>query len=76
MSDIDEAKNVWEETLRRITEHKSDKLPGIKENSIAHVRPHGRNANDKEDTGHGTMEVKKSFWLNAKYIEKQIGLDI
>ena len=72
ISDIDEAKSVWEETVRRINIGKSDELPKIKDNSVAHVRPHGKNANDKEETGHGTMEVKKSFWLNAKYIEQQI----
>lgn len=72
MKDIDSVKWVWEETVKRIKNKQAYKLPSIKENAVAHVRPHGRNSNDKIDTGYGTKEVKKCFWLNAKYIEEQL----
>lgn len=72
MQDIDEARWVWEETVKRIKEKKADALPGIRENVVAHVRPHARDGDDKIPTGYGTEEVKKCFWLNAKYIEKQL----
>jgi len=72
MKDIDKAQWVWEETVKRIREHKADALPRISESSVAHVRPHARNKEDVYATGYGTFEVKKCFWLNAKYIEAQI----
>lgn len=72
MKDIDEAKWVWEETVRRIKNRQADQLPKIRDNSVAHVRPHGRDSDDVIDTGYGTQEVKKCFWLNAKYIQEQI----
>lgn len=72
MQDIGEAKWVWEETVSRIKNKKADSLPTIKENRVSHVRPHGKNAKDTLDTGYGTKEVKKCFWLNAKYIEKEL----
>lgn len=72
MKDINEAKWVWEETVKRIKKGQADKLPKIRDNNVAHVRPHGRDGQDVIDTGYGTKEVKKCFWLNAKYIEKQL----
>lgn len=72
MEDISEVKWVWEETVKRIKNKKANKLPTIKENRVSHVRPHGRNADDKIETGYGTKEVKKCFWLNAKYIQEQL----
>ncbi len=72
MQDIDEAKWVWDETVRRIKDKKANDLPRIKDNQVAHVRPHARNKDDVLPTGYGTHEVKKCFWLNAKYIEKQL----
>lgn len=76
MKDIDSVKWVWEETVKRIKNKKANKLPTIKENSISHVRPHGRNGEDRIETGYGTLEVKKCFWLNAKYIQKELALDL
>lgn len=75
MKDIDEVKWVWEETVKRIKNEKADSLPKISENKVSHVRPHGRDSKDVLDTGYGTKEVKKCFWLNAKYIEKEINED-
>lgn len=72
VEDLDEVKWVWEETVERIKDKKADKLPSIKENKVSHVRPHGRNSQDKIDTGYGAKEVKKCFWLNAKYIQYQL----
>lgn len=74
MQDIDKAKWVWKETVKRINEHKADALPRISESEVAHVRPHARNKEDTYPTGYGTFEVKKCFWLNAKYIESQLSI--
>ena len=62
-----EAKRVWEETKKRVDVDCSS-LPGLRESPIAHVRPHGRNGEDKIPTPQGTFEVRKSFWLNREYI--------
>jgi hypothetical protein len=66
-----EAKRVWEETKRRVAVD-SSKLPGIKESSVAHVRPKARNGSDKILTPQGDLQVKKCFWLNSSYIAKII----
>lgn len=75
MKDIDKAQWVWEETIKRIKKHRVDALPRISESSVAHVRPHAQNKEDVYATGYGTFEVKKCFWLNAKYIEAQVARD-
>ena len=62
-----EAQRVWEETKKRVDIDCSS-LPGLRESPIAHVRPHGRNGEDKIPTPQGTFEVRKSFWLNREYI--------
>jgi len=72
VEDLEQAQKVWDETVRLIKEKKANALPRIKDNQVAHVRPHGRDSNDKILTAYGTKEVKKCFWLNAKYIEEQL----
>ena len=72
ITDLPKAKWVWTETVKRIKQNKANKLPSLRENPVAHVRPHGRKGDDKIDTGNGTREVKKCFWLNAKYIQKEL----
>lgn len=51
-------------------------FPGLKENSVAHVRPHDRNSKDVFElpvadklTG-CKVYTKHCFWLNNKYLEK------
>ncbi|MBN8581232.1 MAG: DNA mismatch repair protein [Anaerolineae bacterium] len=71
--DIDSyAKLVWERTVEQINNNKAGDLPKKRENYACHVRPHGRNAKDTDETPNGVMLVKKSFWLNSKYIRDQI----
>lgn len=72
LEDIDEVRSVWQKTIDRINECRCDDLPKIRESEVAHVRPHARNADDTLPTPCGKNEVKKCFWLNAKYIEKQL----
>ena len=58
-------------TIDAINEAYED-LPKMKDSSIVHVRPHGKDSSDTVETPQGTKEMKKCFWLNAKYIEKAI----
>lgn len=62
-----QAREVWEETKRRIAAGE-DALPGMKDHPIAHVRPHARNSNDVVPTPFGGLQKKKSFWLNSGYL--------
>lgn len=65
-----EVKRVWDETVRRIKSGRAHDLPKMVDSPIAHVRPHGRNAADTDETPLGRHLPKKSFWLNASYIEE------
>jgi hypothetical protein len=67
-----ETKEIWETTVDRIMEGNAENLPKKSETSICHVRPHGRNKLDTDETPDGKFLVKKCFWLNAKYIRDQI----
>ena len=72
MKDISEAESVWQKTIDCINEGRYEDLPKISESAVAHVRPHGKNSQDTIITPQGTMEMKKCFWLNAKYIQKTL----
>lgn len=79
--DLEEVRVVWERTIQTIrkgvrlvvTERgvKND-LPKQTENRVAHVRPHGRNGNDRSLLPDGRMIAKQCFWLNNTYIAEQI----
>lgn len=75
MSDIGEAKNVWQKTVNCINENRYNDLPKTKDSKIAHVRPHGKNSKDTIETPQHTQEMKRCFWLNAKYIQNAINND-
>lgn len=70
--DMPDAEKVFSLTKKCINDGTYELLPKISENRVAHVRPHGRDKEDKILTPQGTFEVRRSFWLNAKYIEKVI----
>ncbi len=71
-SDMALAKAQWDNAVKCIKSGKYSKLPKLSDNMAIHVRPHGRNKKDVQKTPQNTYEVKKSFWLNAKYIQQQI----
>lgn len=79
--DLEEVHRVWTrtvETIRRgvkltqtATGVRND-LPKQGESRVAHVRPHGRNGNDKLPLPDGRMMAKQCFWLKNSYIAEQI----
>lgn len=73
--DLLKVKEVWAETTERIRQHRYENLPKMSENFVSHIRPHGRNAQDKVVAPDGSMVKKQCFWLNAKYIAKQVGAE-
>ena len=84
-----EVKSVWDKTveviksgniIKSVGKRRKTNFPGIKENSVAHVRPHGKDANDVFElpvadklTG-SKVYTKHCFWLNNKYIERILSL--
>lgn len=69
MQDIAEAERVFEKTKDCIREGRYEDLPKISESRVSHVRPHGQDGSDTIETPQGTQEVRRCFWLNAKYIQ-------
>lgn len=72
MQDLAEAKKVFEKAKECVKKGDYKNLPKIKENPVSHVRPHGKNKKDTQITPQWTKQVKRCFWLNAKYIQKAI----
>lgn len=70
--DKKEAQSVWEKTKKQIRKGCAEDLPKKSESSVAHVRPHARNASDTIETPQGDFLVKKCFWLNSDYIQSQL----
>lgn len=82
-----EVKSVWDKTVeviksgnivKSVGRTRKTNFPGMKENNVAHVRPHGRDAKDVFElpvadklTG-SNVYTKHCFWLNNKYIERII----
>lgn len=72
-SDRLEAQRVWEDTRRRVAIDATD-LPGMTESPVAHVRPKGKDGNDKIPTPQGGMHLRQAFWLNSSYIHSVVQL--
>lgn len=80
-ADLEEVRTVWERTVQTIREGVElvqtatgvkNNLPKCSENRVSHVRPHGRNGEDKLPLPDGRMMTKQCFWLNNTYIAEQI----
>lgn len=79
--DLEEVRRVWERTVQTIREGVvleqtsrgvTNNLPKQSESAVAHVRPHGRDGNDRLPLPDGRMMTKQCFWLNNAYIAEQI----
>lgn len=70
--DFAEAKKCYELMQKRTIAGTDSYTVGSKENRCCHVRPHGRNSEDTLQTPNGDFVVKKSFWLNSRYIGNEI----
>ncbi len=62
----------FEQTVQMIKEDRAEYLPKASENKVCHVRPHGRNSRDMLPTPGGGRVVRKSFWLNQRYMAQQL----
>ncbi len=71
-ADREKMHELFDKTRHMIRTGHADALPGEKDNSVGHVRPHARDGKDKEKTPKNGMQVKKCFWLNKQYLKQQI----
>ena len=65
---------VWEQTVAAIQEGTLPDLPKSSFNEVCHVRPHARNREDTLPTPHNGEQAKKCFWLDKRYIQRQIAV--
>ena len=63
--------SVWMDTKNKVLAEDFDHFIGMKDNPIAHVRPHARDSSDKA-TFRGKEVKKLSFWLKDTYIQSII----
>lgn len=47
-------------------------LSNESQTKIIHMRPHGQDQNDRDLYTYGKSIVKQSFWLNKKFVQKQV----
>jgi len=73
IGDVDTyARECFEATVDLIREDKLEYLPRSADEKMCHVRPHGRNAEDTLPTPSGGRAVRRSFWLNQRYMAQQL----
>ena len=74
-------KTVWEQTKKVIQNglkievkkgKLSSNLPAKSENPVCHVRPLGKNSEDRYELPDGRTYPKQCFWLNNTYITSQL----
>lgn len=70
--DMIHAESAWTDTKDAINAGNPHDFPKSSTNPVVHVRPHGRNADDKLELPGGMMYPKQGFWLNSRYIAEQV----
>jgi DNA mismatch repair protein MutH len=66
------AREFWNHTKVNVKKGNYENFWKLKDHKICHVRPKAANSKDLMTTPQGTLEKKKSYWLNSRYILKQI----
>lgn len=62
----------WERFVAQIRDGKARNLTPASKTEIIHIRPHGKDSSDTDlAPGVGAI-VKKSFWVNARYLAKLV----
>ncbi|MDI6049351.1 MutH/Sau3AI family endonuclease [Flavobacterium sp. XS2P24] len=72
VNDIEVSRLFWEDTKGKITSNDFNHFIKISDKRICHVRPKAINSFDLMETPFGSMEKKKSYWLNSSYIKEVI----
>jgi DNA mismatch repair protein MutH len=61
-------KREWQLFQRMVAEGRANSLPGASDTQIIHVRPHARDGRDTDIAPHIGPLIKKSFWLNKRFV--------
>jgi len=72
IKDLEIAEKFWKHTKDNVRKGDYENFWKLKDHKICHVRPKGVNAKDLMATPQNTLEKKKCYWLNSKYILNQI----
>jgi DNA mismatch repair protein MutH len=67
---LDLIEREWADFRDRIARGESHALPTERRTKAIHVRPHARDATDRDATPGGGSEIKKSFWLNKRFVQE------
>jgi len=68
-ADLAGIRKEWERFRSLIAAGQARELPKASETRFIHVRPKGRNVLDRDPAPGGFDVIKKSFWLNQRYLE-------
>ena len=60
----------WEHIRQMIRDRRAKELPHESETRFIHVRPKGRDANDRDMIPGGGTVTKKCLWLNKRYVQR------
>jgi DNA mismatch repair protein MutH len=66
---LDVIEREWTTFRDLIRTGKADQLPTETQTVAVHVRPHGRDAADRDRTPGGGSQPRKSFWLNKRFVQ-------
>lgn len=70
--DFEIASMFWQLTKNNIERGDYQNFVNISTNFVCHVRTKGLNSHDLMKTPQGTLEPKRGFWLNSKFIKNQL----
>jgi DNA mismatch repair endonuclease MutH len=68
-ADLVGIRREWETYRDLIAAGRADRLPKASETRFIHVRPKARDSRDRDTAPGGFEVIKKSFWLNQRYLE-------
>jgi DNA mismatch repair protein MutH len=59
----------WTRVRDLIRTGHAGELPKESETDAIHVRPHGKDSTDQDPTPGGGSQIRKSFWLNKRFVQ-------
>ena len=70
--DLNSSEEYWRDTRDKVRNGDYTHFIKSTQHPICHVRPKAKNSEDKVLTPQGTMEKRKCYWLNRKYVLDKI----
>ena len=66
------AEALWKDTKQKVEDGDYMHFVKSSENPVCHIRPKGEDSTDLMPTPQGTLEKKKCYWLNRRYVLSEI----